>query len=830
MDGNGTEETLESAETGAVAAMQEDCATDRPHADWCTVMTVGFRPGAADVYGYDIIDGTGSLVDDTIDHGGVTYPVHAVYIRTGSDDAVGAGLDQPLPSGTVLDLGGTEFTTFLIDEGIDYEWALPQGFAWLEGQKVTVSANLPPVLVSATVDGTSLVLAYAEDLDDTSVPAPGAFAVTVDGGTPAAPSAVSVSGTEVTLTLANAVTPDQAVTLSYTVPASDPVQDLSGLDAPGFSDLAAIPPGARGAPTVSGPPQVGKALTAGQGTIADDDGLPAGTFPAGYDFQWILVDGGTETDISGATSRTYVPVASDVTKSVKVRVGFTDGASNREELTSAATYAVMPAADLSACPGSPTATEPWCATLTTGHDVGQGGDPDLVGFDAGGGFGSVSPATFDLEGTLYTVTQLVVGGTSDVAFSTSPQLPSDGAGLSLHLQRVSGETDLPLAGTFGLSAGTDWWFEGGAFTAPASPVSEVSLLRILKRANPLPADTDIGTEVAVRLSRTLTPDATGAPVITGTAQAGQTLTAGPGTIADNDGLPATFPDDYAFQWVRVAGDSTETDIPGATSHTYRLQAEDAGGKVRVKVTFADMDGTAEGPLASDPYPSGAAAVLEGPVLRFAAARYRATEGGADATVTVRIDPAAPAPVTVELGATGLAGAVAADWSGVPASLAFAAGEREKSFTVTAVDDGDEDPGERMVLAFASLPEGVAQGDPATATVLLADDDARIEDGALRLVDGATADDGILEIYHDGEWGTVCDDRMDNPANIAPELACTMMGYRTGAMTGKRGKTVPAPADQRIWLDDLRCFADSDHWARASAEEPLALLPRGLGAE
>ena len=306
--------------------------------------------------------------------------------------------------------------------------------------------------------------------------------------------------------------------------------------------------------------------------------------------------------------------------------------------------------------------------------------------------------------------------------------------------------------------------------------------------------------------------ATGQPAITGTAQAGRTLTAELGDIADNDGLPATaFPDGYAFRWVRVAGDGTETDIPGATEHTYRLQAEDAGGKVRVKVTFTDRDGTAEGPLASDPHPAGAATVLAAPVLRFGAARHRATEGGADATVTVRLDPGMPVPVTVALSATGQAGATAADWAGVPARLAFAAGERERSFTVTAVDDGDEDPGERMVLSFASLPEGVAAGEPATATVLLADDDAMIADGALRLVDGATADDGILEIWHAGEWGTVCDDRMDGASNVAPELACTLMGYRTGAMTGRRGTSVPAPEGQRIWLDDLRCIRGSDHW-------------------
>ena len=47
--------------------------------------------------------------------------------------------------------------------------------------------------------------------------------------------------------------------------------------------------------------QVGQTLTASPGTIADADGL---TTP-NYSYQWILVDGTDEEDISGATTATY---------------------------------------------------------------------------------------------------------------------------------------------------------------------------------------------------------------------------------------------------------------------------------------------------------------------------------------------------------------------------------------------------------------------------------------------------------------------------------------------------------------------------------------------
>ena len=86
--------------------------------------------------------------------------------------------------------------------------------------------------------------------------------------------------------------------------------------------------------------------------------------------------------------------------------------------------------------------------------------------------------------------------------------------------------------------------------------------------------------------------ATGEPSITGTARVDEVLTAALGTLADDDGLPATFPDDYAFQWVRVDG-TDETDIEGATSHTYTLAAADMGKQLKVRVSFTDDEGNAE---------------------------------------------------------------------------------------------------------------------------------------------------------------------------------------------------------------------------------------------
>ena len=92
--------------------------------------------------------------------------------------------------------------------------------------------------------------------------------------------------------------------------------------------------------------------------------------------------------------------------------------------------------------------------------------------------------------------------------------------------------------------------------------------------------------------------ATGQPSIAGAPRVGTILVAGLGTIADVDGLPWTFPDDYTFQWVRVDG-GTETDISGETSHTYTVDTADLGNTIKVKVSFADAREKAEGPLESD---------------------------------------------------------------------------------------------------------------------------------------------------------------------------------------------------------------------------------------
>ena len=83
----------------------------------------------------------------------------------------------------------------------------------------------------------------------------------------------------------------------------------------------------------------------------------------------------------------------------------------------------------------------------------------------------------------------------------------------------------------------------------------------------------------VTVTRADNTPATGAPTISGTAQVGQTLTASTTGISDDDGLDNVS---YSYQWL-----ADDTEIDGATSSTYTLQATDNGKVIKVRVTFTD---------------------------------------------------------------------------------------------------------------------------------------------------------------------------------------------------------------------------------------------------
>ena len=232
-----SEGPLPSEATAAVVPTAGPCPAGN---DWCATMTVGTLEAGGIFYGFS--PNYGRLDDPTIDYG-PSFEVEEIYIYEANgfgQDRISVILDAHVPLGTVFNLGGTEFT---VNAGSKFSsgihiWSLPANLAWIDGQEVRVSANLAPAPESATVEGTTLVLTHSEDLDTGSVPAASAYTVKVDGAAGTNPSAVSVGTRTVTLTLATAVTGEQVVTVSYTAPASNQLQDVSGRNAPAFADFA----------------------------------------------------------------------------------------------------------------------------------------------------------------------------------------------------------------------------------------------------------------------------------------------------------------------------------------------------------------------------------------------------------------------------------------------------------------------------------------------------------------------------------------------------------------------------------------------------------------
>ena len=129
-------------------------------------------------------------------------------------------------------------------------------------------AIVKPGLVSAEVNGTSLVLTYDNGLDTASRTAARQFGIKLGGGALQRATAISISGRQVTLTVPE-VRAGQVVTVSYTKPTSNPLKGSTGPEVDAIVDQ---PVTVNTAPAYGRLPESGKVRDAVYVTYNNADG------------------------------------------------------------------------------------------------------------------------------------------------------------------------------------------------------------------------------------------------------------------------------------------------------------------------------------------------------------------------------------------------------------------------------------------------------------------------------------------------------------------------------------------------------------------------------
>ena len=365
-------------------------------------------------------------------------------------------------------------------------------------------------------------------------------------------------------------------------------------------------------------------LTAVPGDIVDADNVP--DFMPVFTYQWMTGTGDAAVRIPGATREKYTIKAGEVGKvndAISVVVGFTDSRGNMEMATSDDTTAVTYANTLPVDTGLPTITGMAQVGKTLTADTSAIMDADGLGpFTYEWMIGQmailgetgktytvkVGDADEPDEGIVVRVSFTDLGGT-DEELTSAPPVEYENT-LATGKPTITGTAQVgedlmvntdDIADADGLGPFTYQWLAagipvgGGDGTGATYEVLEADVDKSISvavtftdRRKAMETVTSAFTSVVLAAPR---PNraATGMPMIIVSdtdVMVGSVLTAIPGTIADENGLPETAT--FTYQWL-----ADDVAIAGAMEATYTVSVADGGKFITVTVTFTDDDGYEE---------------------------------------------------------------------------------------------------------------------------------------------------------------------------------------------------------------------------------------------
>ncbi|XP_063271464.1 neurotrypsin [Prinia subflava] len=91
----------------------------------------------------------------------------------------------------------------------------------------------------------------------------------------------------------------------------------------------------------------------------------------------------------------------------------------------------------------------------------------------------------------------------------------------------------------------------------------------------------------------------------------------------------------------------------------------------------------------------------------------------------------------------------------------------------------------------------------------------LTDGALRLAGGRGSHEGRLEVYHSGQWGTVCDDGW---SELNTQVVCWQLGFKSGKSAGMEKESYSEGRPGPIWLDDVICSGKETNLLQCSRRD------------